>query len=121
MKPSEKTRSDLLRSLAEAGGLPERARPAHFRDSIERHLGFLPASTRDSLIQGFQDRQRTDPARAAVWLEAMTGIFLKDYDGTPLSMAEWQELRDILADDAGELDMDILSYAMTLVMENKAL
>ena len=121
MKPSEKTRSDLLRSLAESGGLPERTRPAHFRDSIERHLGFLPPSTRDSLILGFQERQQADPVKAAAWLEAMTGIFLRDYDGTPLSKAEWQELRDILAADAGELDMDILSYAMTLVMENKAL
>lgn len=101
--------------------MPEKARPTHFKACIERHLGFLPPSTRDAIFLGFQGRLQVDPIRATDWLVAIAGIFLQDYDGSPLSREEWHELRDILADDSGELDMDVLTYAMTLVMENKAL
>lgn len=51
----------------------------------------------------------------------MAGIFLQDYDASPLSDDEWKELRDMLSADAGELDMEVLTYAMALVMEHKAL
>ena len=121
MKPSEKARSDLLRSLAEAEKLPGNARAAHFRSSIERSLAFLPPATREALAFSFDEKRRVDEGKAIEWLVAVTGIFLKDYEDSPLSADEWRELRDILSSDAGELDMDILSYAMTLVVEHKAL
>jgi len=121
MKPSEKTRNDLERSLAEVGKLPEGARAAHFKACVERYFGFLPQAAREDILQSFAVRQAKDAAKATGWLLAIAGIFLQDYDGSPLSDDDWRELRDILSEDSGELDMDILSYAMTLVVEHKAL
>lgn len=121
MKPSEKTRSDLLRSLAEAEKAQEKAKPAQFKASVERYFGYLPPSTREAIFLNFENKRKEDADRASEWLAIMGGIFLKDYDDSPLSTDEWRELRDILSMDAGELDMNILSYAMTLVVEHKAL
>lgn len=121
MKPSEKTRNDLERSLAEAGKLPEGTRAAHFKACVERYFGFLPQTAREGILQSFADRQVKDAGSAVAWLLVIAGIFLQDYDGSPLSDEDWRELRDILSEASGELDMDILSYAMTLVVEHKAL
>ena len=121
MKPSEKMRSDLLRSLAEAEKAQEKARPALLKASVERYFGYLPPSTREAISLSFENKRRENTERASEWLAIMGGIFLKDYDDSPLSVDEWRELRDILSMDAGELDMDLLSYAMTLVVEHKAL
>jgi len=121
MKPSEKTRSDLLRSLTEAEKAQEQTRPALFKAGVERHFGYLPPLTREAIFLSFENKRRENAERAFEWLAVMGGIFLKDYDDSPLSIDEWRELRDILSSDAGELDMDLLSYAMTLIVEHKAL
>jgi hypothetical protein len=121
MKPSEKTRNDLERSLAEAGKLPDSARAAHFRACVERYFGFLPQTAREDIIQSFAARHAKDAGSAVGWLLVVAGIFLQDYDGSPLPDDDWRELRDILSEGSGELNMDILSYAMTLVVEHKAL
>ena len=121
MKPSEKSRSDLLRSLAEAEKAQEKTKSALFKTSVERHFGYLPPSTREAIFLSFENKRGENPERAFEWLAVMGGIFLKDYDDSPLSVDEWRELRDILSTDAGELDMDLLSYAMTLIVEHKAL
>ncbi len=121
MKPSEKTRSDLLRSLAEADRLPANARAALYGSCIDRYFGFLPQSSRDEIFSAFESKRQVDAVHASEWLVAMAGIFLQDYDASPLSDDEWKELRDMLSADAGELDMEVLTYAMALVMEHKAL
>ncbi|MCE1196914.1 hypothetical protein LWX53_10500 [bacterium] len=121
MKPSEKTTSDLLRSIDAAGASPESSRPARYRDCIDRALGFLPASTREALALSFEARRANGLEAAAAWLATVASIFLGDYDGATLSVEAWRELRDILSADAGELDMDTLTYAMTLVVEHRAL
>lgn len=121
MKPSEKTTNDLLRSIDAAGALPESSRPARYKDSIDRALGFLPASTREALASSLEARSAKGTDAAAAWLATVASIFLCDYDGAPLSGDDWRELRDMLSADSGELDMDTLTYAMALVVEHKAL
>ena len=121
MKPSEKNASDLLRSIDAAGAYPESARPARYREAIDRSLGFLPATTREALASSFEARRANGLETASSWLATMASIFLGGYDGGQLSGDDWRELRDILSADSGELDMDTLTYAMTLVVEHKAL
>lgn len=121
MKPSEKTTGDLLRSIDSVGALPESMRQARYRESVDRALGFLPASTRDALSLSFEARRANDLEAASAWLTTVSSILLGDYDESPLSETDWRELRDILSADSGELDMDTLTYAMTLVVEHKAL
>lgn len=121
MKPSEKTASDLLRSIDAAGASPESMRAVRYRESIDRALAFLPASTREALACSFEARRANGFEAASSWLATVVSIFLGGYNGAPLSGDDWRELRDILSADSGELDMDTLTYAMTLVVEHKAL
>lgn len=121
MRPSDKLRSDILRSASEAGKCQESVRPSFFRDFIAQQFGSLPADTREAIAQTFEEKRVKDPDRAVEWLSILGGILMRDYDDSPLSDPEWRELRDILSAGSGELDMDTLSYAMALVVEHKAL
>ena len=121
MTPSQKALSDLARSLDEAAKAPAQVGASSHKSDIDRFLGFLPPSLRDEIGNAFEGKRATDPQVAGLWLIATASIFLKDYDETPLSHDEWEEIRDLVADFSGELDMDIVSYAMGLVVENGAL
>ncbi len=113
--------SDLSRSLDEAGKAPEQARASLYKTDIQRFLGFLHLSLRDEIRLAFEEKLSKDQERANAWLIAVASIFLKDYDESPLSHDEWEELRDMAADFSGELDMALVSYVMGLVVENGAL
>lgn len=121
MRPSDKLRSDILRTVSEEGKVPESARPAFFRACVLRYFGYLPAETQEAIVQIFEKKHAEDVERAGEWLSILGGIFFQDYDDSPLSDSEWREVRDILSAGSGELDLDILSYAMALVVEHKAL
>ena len=58
---------------------------------------------------------------AVAWLGAVGSILLMDYDGTPLDAKEWAELRDSLNLESGDLELELLSYAMGLVLEHGAI
>lgn len=118
MKPSEKTLSDLARTLESHSGTSGDAQSASL---VERYLGFLPPSTREEVLIAYREKRLTDPERADIWLMTVTSVFLQEYDGTALSIGEWRELRDIVSAEAGVLHMDVVSYALGLVMEYKAL
>jgi len=113
--------SDLSRSLDDAGKAPAQARAFLYKTDIQRFLGFLPLALRDEIGLAFEEKLSKDGERAKAWLIATAGIFLKDYDGSPLNHDEWEELRDMVADFSGELAMDLVSYVMGLVVENGAL
>jgi hypothetical protein len=121
MKPSQKTLGDLSRSLDDAGKAPAQARAFLYKTDIQRFLGFLPLALRDEIGLAFEEKLSKDGERAKAWLIATAGIFLKDYDGSPLNHDEWEELRDMVADFSGELAMDLVSYVMGIVGENGAL
>ncbi|MCE5256837.1 MAG: hypothetical protein LLF89_08345 [Spirochaetaceae bacterium] len=113
MRPSEKTRSDILRSL---GG--KNAAPGH---CVDDNFSSLPESAKGLLRELFSRKYQADPGAATEWLATLGTIFAQDYDGTPLREAEWRELPGIISAGAGEMDMELVSYVMGLVMEHKAL
>ena len=88
---------------------------------IARHFTGLPAEAQAALTLSFVGRCAADPEKAGSWAAALGSIFLEDYDGTELMAEDWKELRDILSESSGELDMGLLSYAMGLILEHKAL
>jgi hypothetical protein len=121
MKPSQKALNDLIRSLDSADKAPAQARTSLYKADIEHFLGFLPLSLRDEIGLAFEEKRKADSEQAKVWLTATASIFLQDYDGSPLTREEWEQIRDLIADFSGELDMDLVSYVMGLVVENGAL
>jgi hypothetical protein len=119
MKPSEKYKSDVLRSMSELRG--EAPSSSFARAFTARHFAGLPAEAQAALALSFEGRCAADPEKAGDWAAAVGSIFLEDYDGTELAAEDWRELRDILSESSGELDIGLLSYAMGLILEHKAL
>jgi hypothetical protein len=75
----------------------------------------------EALLESFAERWEADQGRATTWLAGVGSIILMDYDGTPFTKEEWAELRDAFSLGAGELDLELLGYAMGLVVEHGAL
>lgn len=114
-------RSDILRSISKAEKSESGTRAALLKDCVFQHFNFLPHTMQEAIHQAFVQKYGENPERASAWLSTVGTIFLQDYDGSPLSDAEWKELRDIISAGAGDMDMDLLSYAMSLVVEYRAL
>lgn len=122
MRPSEKIRSDLDRTLgAAASGLSTPRAAEQARRFVAGSLGFLPEEVRSAILESFMARAEADRASAVAWLGVLCGIFLQDYDDSPLPAADWEELRDIVNEGAGEMDIDLLTYVMSLVVDHGAL
>jgi len=113
MRPSEKVKNDILGAAGRKSAAPERC--------VDEYFGFLPGDAREMLRDLFSQKHETDAEDAAEWLATLGTIFAHDYDDSPLSLADWQTVRDIVACGAGEMDIDLVSYIMDLVMEHKAL
>lgn len=113
MRPSERVKNDILGSAGREAAAPGRC--------VDEYFGFLPDDARELLRDLFSQKHETDAEAAAEWLATLGTIFAHDYDDSPLSLADWQAVRDIVALGSGEMDMDLVSYIMDLVMEHKAL
>lgn len=92
---------------------------------FSRAVGNIPEETVTSVYTSFLAIYGSNgPAKrdkALSWLATVGSLLLMDYDGNELSRDEWVEIREILTMDAGEIEMDILSYIMGIIMEHGAL
>ncbi len=121
MHASDKFRTDLGAALARAskadGGLAANDIDFFFR----RNFPAVPQGTRDDLLASFLERASRDRQKAEAWLGTVASIFFMDYDDTPLSDEDWAELRESTNLGADELDLELLSYVMGLVLDHHAL
>ena len=122
MQPNEKFRSDLDQALRRSGGASE---PMKLESLRAYFLGFfrksVPEETLADLFATFQEKWRRDEDKALAWLGGVGSVLLQDYDGTPLSKEDWAGLRESVSLDQGSIDLDLLSYVMTLVVDHGAL
>ena len=119
MKPEIKTVNDLLDAL---NVLSTRAwTPKELSKAIEQALSSLPRSVIEIMIGLAAEELRSNPLRGPLVIATFSSVLLQQYDGTPLTLSEWRELRDLVSDCADELDMEIVTYAMSLVMDYGAL
>ena len=105
---------DIVRRLGPAG---EARQALAVRDSFERSFRDLPRDFIDEILMDLPTRWKRGRDGALAWLGAIGSILLRDYDGAALEKADWEELREALADSGGELDLELLTYAMALVVE----
>jgi len=119
MKPEIKAMNDLFDSLSRLALYNPRA--IELSKALSRALPGFPRSVIE-ILTGIADKKLTeDPTRGPLIVATYVGVLLQSYDETPLTIAEWRELRDLVADCADELDMDVVAYAMSLVVEYGAL
>ena len=113
MRESEKARNELASCLAK--------RPLSEAECFDRVFGGFPASLREEVLAMYLEKARADSERAAEWAATLAGILYGDYDGGPFSREDWEELRDLISENAGDLDMGLVTYAMTLVVDHGAI
>lgn len=121
MQPTDKFRTDLDQTLKRSRDSSGAPKPETLRDFFFRYFPRVADETKASLFASFLDAWRRSPERATAWLAGMGSILLMDYDGSPFTREEWAELRESLALAQDELDLDLLSYAMSLIVDHGAL
>ena len=121
MQPTDKFRTDLDHSLKRFSVLPQGAKLNGVREFFFRYFPHVADDAKAALFMTFVETWESSPERATAWLAGVGSILLMDYDGTVFSPAEWRDIRDSLAAAQNELDMDLLSYALSLVVEHGAL
>lgn len=120
MKASEKLKSDLARGLAGLSAPKGALGQGLAGGFAAQALSFLPQSMLPLVSEAFEARRAADPEKASAWLLGVAGIFTADYDGG-LEEGDWGQLKSFVQAGSGELDMEVLTYALNLVMEHKAL
>lgn len=125
MQAIDKLKSDLDDWTRKAGPSPSQRDLDTLRTSFSRAVGQVPQETLAAVYASFLSLYGANGpegrARALTWLGGVGSILLMDYDGTPFSREEWSEIKELLTLDAGEIDMEVLSYALSQVMEHGAL
>lgn len=121
MQATDKFRSDLDATLRRAGAAPEPLKLEALRGFFFQSFRQLPKDLLAGLFTSFLEKWRDSPEKALAWLSGVASLLMMDYDGTPFAKAEWEELRDAFNLDAGELDLELLSYVMTAVVDHGAI
>jgi hypothetical protein len=120
MQAVDKFRSDLDRAARKTSG-SDSARLESLRLFFLREFPSVSKETMAALFDCFREKWSSGEEGALAWLGAVGSILLQDYDGSPLSTRDWQDLRDALSLGAEEMDLELLGYAMSLVLDHRAL
>ncbi len=120
MQPTDKFRSDLGQSLRR-GGSSEKAQLESLRAFFLRSFPAVSDEAKAALFAVFLEKRRSDPEAATAWLAGAGSVLLMDYDGTTFSREDWADIREAVTLDAERIDMDLLEYVMTLVLDHGAL
>lgn len=118
----DKLKSDLDDWSRRSGGTPGNREFEALRLAFSRSVPGLPSETLSALFATFLSTYGKDGAdKASTWLAGVGSLFLCDYDDTPFTKAEWEEIREIATVDSGEMDIEVLSYVLGKALEHGAL
>jgi hypothetical protein len=105
----------------------EQRRIDEIRDAFSASLSSLPESMRAELFDHFSSKYRADESSYtvddAVFLGDVIDLFTGGYDDErdPLDADDWDFVKDIIDENALELDMDTINYVMKLVVDKGAI
>jgi hypothetical protein len=119
MRETDKFRSDLERAARGRGG--SRASEDSLRAFFFRSFPGVGEEAKSSLFASYLERRRESEEKAADWLACVGSVLMMDYDGAELSAADWRELRDAVALEEEDLDIALLEYVMSLVLDHGAM
>ncbi len=122
MQETDKFRTDLDKAVKHARKLPGGPIDTEaLRDFFYRSFADIPQDSLAAFFSRFLEKNAEDEAKALDWLAAVASILLMDYNEQPLSAGDWREIRDDISLCSGEIDLDLLSYVMTLVVDHGAI
>lgn len=120
MQATDKFRSDLDLALRRAGSSAEASRLEALRSHFYSSFRNVPEGTLADLFTAFLAKWREGETKALDWLGGVGSLLLMDYDGTAFSKADWAEIREAVELEQGDIDLDLLTYVMTLVLDHGA-
>jgi len=117
MQAADRWKHELETTIRRLGSSEPRRQAEALRDWVSSSFRGLPADLIAALFEDFPARLAEDREAALAWLGAVGSMLYMDYDGTPLAPADWAELREAFSDAGGDLDLELLTYVMGLVVE----
>lgn len=105
----------------------EQQRVDAIRDAFSASLSSLPEPMRAELFDYFSSKYRADESgytvEDAIFLGDVIDLFTGAYDDErdPLDADDWDFVKDIIDENALELDMDTINYVMKLVVDKGAI
>ena len=122
MQAVDRWKRELDQSLARldrnaSGAQATARRGAVIREHFALTFRGLPRDLLDALLEGIEERMAADREAAAARSATLASILLMDYDGGGLGEADWDLLREAFSDAGGEIDLELLTYVMQLVLD----
>jgi hypothetical protein len=125
MKDVDKFLSDIARWKGAGPSGQDPAQLEALRRMFFEHLRAMPNDLLSDIFMDFLERYSKDGetgrARAIAWLSGIASLFSGEYDGTPFSSEDWESLRESVSANAGDMDIDLLTEIMSLILEHDAL
>jgi len=121
MQPTDKFRSDLDQAAHRAAGRGAAAEIEALRSFFFRSFPRVGEEAKAALFAAYLEVRASSPETAALWLAGVGSVLMMDYDGTPFQKADWEEIREAVVLEEEAIDMDLLEYVMSLVVDHGAL
>jgi hypothetical protein len=121
MQPTDKFRTDLDQAARRAAGRGEAAEIEALRSFFLRSFPKVGDEAKAALFASYLERRRDSAAAASAWLAGVGSILLMDYDGTPFEKADWEDIREAIVLEEKALDLELLEYVLSLVLDHGAL
>lgn len=122
MQEIDRFRKSLDSTLKRSGPSGEARRLEDLRRFFYGEFRSIPQEALEALFASFEQAWKAQgQERALVWLGGVASLLLQDFDGTDFSREEWADIKESILLAQGELDLDLLTYILTLVLDHKAL
>jgi hypothetical protein len=112
-------RSDLERAARGPGGA--KASAESLRSFFYRSFPRIGEEAKSALFASYLERRRDSEEGATAWLAGVGSVLMMDYDGTSFDETDWREVRDAISLEEEDLDIALLEYVMSLVLEHGAM
>jgi hypothetical protein len=121
MQAIDKFHSDLAAALKRAGNAPESQRLEALRQFFYSEFRAVPEEALAGFFTTFLEKWRGGEDQALAWLGGVSSLLMMDYDGTPFTREEWVDIKESVVLGEDEIDLELLSYIMGLVLDHGAL
>ena len=128
MQPIDKFKTDLDQAARRAAGKGAAAETEALRSFFFRAFPKGGDEVKSSLFASYLERRRASPKAdttaaeaAAAWLAGVGSVLMMDYDGTPFEKADWEDIREAIVLEEESLDIELLEYVLSLVLDHGAL
>lgn len=121
MQAIDRFHRDLDAALRRSDGAPEPLKLEAMRTFFFGEFRKVPEETLAALFTTFLEKWRAGQDGALAWLRGVSSLLMMEFDGTSFSKEEWADIKESVVLSENEIDLELLSYVMGLVLEHGAL